>query len=293
MGKGWRIGLGHPRRMRTILLTGVRGNTGRHVAALLADRRDVAVRGGTRDPSAVRMPGVTPVRFDWLDPGTWTAAAAGVDAVYLARPEIEDAPERIAAFLDAGVRTVVLLSDNIHGDDVPAARWEAQVEAAVTERAVAWTLLRPTWFHQTLTEERYFLPPIRDRGELEIPSAGAAICYVDARDIAELAVAALDGGHDGRTYELTGTRAVTLDDLATRLTAAAGHPVRHIDGPLDDAARALAGGDPWYGEYLHYVWSRMRAGTAASVSDDIERVLGRPPRSLDAFLDEHATAWRR
>lgn len=280
--------------MRTILLTGVRGNTGRHVAALLADRRDVALRGGTRDPSGVHMPGVTPVRFDWLDPDTWPAAVAGVDAVYLARPEIEDAPERVAAFLEAGVRTVVLLSDNIHGDDVPAASWEGRVEAAVTARAAAWTLLRPTWFHQTLTEERYLLHPIRDRGELEVPSAGAAICYVDARDIADMAVAALtNGGHAGRAYTLTGSSAVTLDDLAQRLAAAAGHPVRHVDAPLDEAVRGFAGSDSWYGDYLHHVWSLMRAGTAARVSDDIERVLGRPPRSLDEFIDEHAAAWRR
>jgi uncharacterized protein YbjT (DUF2867 family) len=95
--------------MTTVLVTGARGNTGREVAALLAARDGVSVRGGGRDPDVVRLNGVTAVRFDWAEPDTWAGALEDVEAVYLARPDIEDAPDRVEAFLAAAahVDTIV------------------------------------------------------------------------------------------------------------------------------------------------------------------------------------------
>lgn len=286
--------------MTTVLVTGVRGNTGRIVAPLLR-ARGVEVRGGSRAGAAqAGLPdGVVPVRFDWDDPGTWPAATDGADALYIQRPEVERAPELVGGLVEvAGPGTrVVLLSDNVHGDDVPATSWEGRVERAVSERARRWTLLRPTWFHQVFADARYFRDEIRDRGQVEIPSGGAAISFVDARDIAEVAVAALlDDGHDGRAHTLTGPDASSLAEVAARLTAVSGHPVRHLDTPLAEAVAAFAAGDEvdaWYVGYIDHVWAIMRSGTAARVSDDVERVLGRPARSLNAFIDEQAATWRR
>ncbi len=130
--------------MTTILMTGARGNTGRLLGPLLA-RRGATVRGGSRTPATVDLPGVTPVAFDWDDPATWAPALDGVDALYVQRPEVEAAPALIAALIDAApaAARVVLLSDDIHGADVPAGSWEGRVERAVAERGRALDAAAP------------------------------------------------------------------------------------------------------------------------------------------------------
>ncbi|ADB52435.1 NAD(P)H-binding protein [Conexibacter woesei] len=285
--------------MTTVLATGVRGNTGRPLAALLRDERGVMLRGGSSVPERVELPGVEVVRFSWDDPSSWAPAAAGADSIYIQRPERRDAPELVGALLDeiGDVERVLLLSDNIHGDDVPAGSWEGRVERAVTSRGENWTLLRPTWFQQSLAEPRYLVGAIRDDGVLEIPTAGASIAWVDTRDIAEVALAALlEDGHRGRAYTLTGPRAVTVAELARLIGDAAGHEVRHVDSPLREAVDAFArveGVDPWYVEYIASVWRLVSNGSAGVVSGDSERITGHPARPLEALVAESAAVWRR
>jgi uncharacterized protein YbjT (DUF2867 family) len=147
----------------------------------------------------------------------------GVDGVYLVRPEIEDAPERLRSFLrDAGdVGNVVLLSE-IAAETLPATDWVARVERAVVDCTDDWTILRPASF-KLLTDERYLLGPIRDEGEIAFPTGDGAISFVDTWDIAAVAAEALrDRAHAGHAYTLTGPSALSFADVAARLTSAIG-----------------------------------------------------------------------
>jgi uncharacterized protein YbjT (DUF2867 family) len=264
--------------MAEILVTGATGKTGRQVALQLAGRPGVDVRPASR-------PG-----FDWHDPGTWSATVGAASAAYLVRPDLPNAPELIGEFLDAapGLRRVVLLSE-IGAERAAPASWERRVEAAVTERPVAWTILRPTWFMQVLTDPAFYRDGIRDDGVIRLPSGGAAISFVDARDIAAVAVAALtDAAHAGRAYPVTGPEALPVADVAARIAAVAGRPVRHLDPPVADA---VAGTEPWLAAVLSRVYERVRSGVAGEVTDVVEQVSGRPARTLDAFLGEHRSAW--
>ena len=223
-----------------VLVTGARGKTGREVAAQL---EGVEVRAGTSSPAAAGD-GLTPVAFDWAQPDGWPAAVEGVGAIYLMRPDVEDAPERVGALVELAPQAhVVLLSEQGAGD-LPADGWEQRTEAAVTERARSWTLLRPSWFQQVFTDERYFRDSLRDRGELALPSSGAGLAWVDARDIAAVAVAALldPVAHDGRAYTITGPAALTVSRAAELIGAAAGRTVTAFDASI---AEATAGMDGW------------------------------------------------
>lgn len=282
--------------MTTVLVTGARGKTGREVAAQLAARPDARVRGGSSDPRAVEIDGVEPVRFDWADEGTWGAALEGVDALYVARPEIADAPERVAALLARadGVDRVVLLSE-LDAENLDDGTWERRTELAVERGADNWTILRPTWFFQVLTDERYFLDAVRS-GALELPSGGAAISFIDTRDIAGVAVEALlEDGHARRAYALTGPEALTLAQVAERLAAVTGYTVEHVDPPLDDVVEGLAGEgyEQWFVDYARGVYERVQAGRHGQLTDDLARFDGGSPRTLDAFVTEHAGAWAR
>jgi uncharacterized protein YbjT (DUF2867 family) len=275
----------------TVLVTGVRGKTGREVAERLAGRDGLTVRGGSSTPDRVGAAGVVPVSFDWTRPDTWADALDGVDAIYLMRPDIEDAPERVARLVAGAPRDarIVLLSE-MGAQHRPARGWFFEVERAVTTGTRPWTIMRPTWFQQVFTDDRYFRRDIADRGVLAMPTGGAGISWVDARDIADVAVEALTAeGHTGAAYTISGPDALRLDEVARLLGGAIGRPVRAVDQPQADA---VAGLEPWFVALLDDVYGRVRAGRFADVTDDVERVTGRPARSLAAFIAEHASAWR-
>jgi uncharacterized protein YbjT (DUF2867 family) len=281
--------------MTTVLVTGVRGKTGREVASLLADRDGVSVRGGSRDPSTVTAAGVTPVPFDWAVPDTWTPALAGVDAVYLARPEIEDAPERVATFVEAAgdVETVVLLSE-MGAEAMSATSWVRRVDEAFDPRRAAGTILRPTWFSQVLVDERAYRDTIRDDRELALPTSGAGVSFIDTRDIAAVAVEALlDPRHHGQGYTLSGPEAVGLKNVADRIGEATGEPVRYIDPPVSQVIADAGELEPWFRDVLTDLYERVRLGGLGKVTDEVQRVSGAAPRRLEEFIVEHSDVWRR
>jgi uncharacterized protein YbjT (DUF2867 family) len=275
----------------TVLVTGVRGKTGRVVAERLAGRNGFTVRGGSSSPDLVRTAGVDPVAFDWARPDTWADALDGVDAIYLMRPDIEDAPERVARLVAEAPRDarIVLLSE-MGAQHLPPGGWFFEVERAVTAGDRPWTILRPTWFQQVFTDERYFRRAIADRGVLAMPTGGAPVSWVDAGDIAAVAVEALTApDHAGAAYTISGPEALRLDEVAQLIGDAIGRPVRAVDQSQADAVDGL---EPWFVAVLNDVYDRVRTGRFADVTDDVERVTGRPARSLDAFIAEHASALR-
>ncbi|GAA3878476.1 NmrA family NAD(P)-binding protein [Streptomyces sedi] len=261
-----------------VLLTGGTGKTGRRIAALLPGAR-VASRSG--DPA-----------FDWHRPATWPESVAGVDAVYLSYPEDVAAPgaaENLAAFASlaarTGVRRLVLLS----GRGMP---WAAASEQAVTESGLEWTVLRGSWFAQNFSEE-FLVDEVRGGTfTLPVPPA-AAEPFVDLDDLAEVAVAALTRpGHEGRVYELTGPRALTLAEAAEALSAATGRPVthRHVAPAVYREALVAGGLTEAHAELLTQLFVEVFDGRNTPVTDDIPAVLGRPAGDFARYARRAATA---
>jgi uncharacterized protein YbjT (DUF2867 family) len=275
--------------VRDVLVTGARGKTGREVVSRLGER-GVTVRAGSRVPGTGAGT-VRPVPFDWDEPATWPEAVAGVDAVYLMRPDIEDAPARVAELAAMTPEAhVVLLSEQGAGA-LADTSWERGAERAVTGQVRTWTLLRPSWFHQVLTDPRYYLESIRADGVLPLSTGGAKFAFVDARDIAAVAVAALldRDGSAGAAYEITGPEGLTLEQVAELVAAASGRPVAAADPPV---AEVVAGLEPWIADVFGGALQRGRDGVFGEVTDDVERVTGRPPISVATFVKEHADLWR-
>ncbi len=283
--------------MKTVLVTGLRGKTGRQIAAALVRRKGVAVRGAGRNVADLNFPGVISSRFDWEDSASWPGAVAGLEAVYLVKPKTPDPAGTVASFLrSAGsIERVVLLSE-IDASDRDEATDERKVERVIESSPIAWTILRPNWFMQNFTEPSFYLEAIRDAGELKVPTAGQPTRFVDTRDIADVAVAALlDSGHAGRSYTLTGPQAVTLVEVARLIGQAAGHQVRHIDPPLNEYLEALSdkGTAKATVEYYRRIYGCIQEGRTSIVSADVEQVTGHPPRTFSAFVEENKNVWRR
>jgi len=269
--------------MTRVLVTGVRGKTGAPLAELLAARGGVEVLGGSSDPSTVTASGVGPTAFSWDDPAGWTAATEGVDAIYVVRPDRADAPELVGALL-AQIATstrIVLLSEQ-DADYVAPDGWALRVERAVRDSGRAWTILRPSWFMQVFTDPRFYGGRVAETGELPFSSGAMTVAWIDARDIAAVAEQALlDERHAGQVYELTGPEALSLPRTAELLALAAGRPVVHRETTIEDE---LAGTEGFIRDLTALTFERVHAGSFATVTDTVQRVTGRAPGTLEAFL---------
>jgi uncharacterized protein YbjT (DUF2867 family) len=164
-------------------------------------------------------------------------------------------------------------------------------EQAVRSSRHDWTILRPSWFMQVLTDPRFYRDRIADAGELPFSSGGARVAWIDAGDIAAVAGRALlEDGHAGQVYELSGPQALSLPRTAELLSRAAGHPVAHRETTVEDA---VSGTEGFERDLTALTFERVHAGSFSVVTGTVERVTGRPARTLQAFLADAAPALRR
>lgn len=269
------------------LVLGGTGKTGRRIIPRL-QARGVPVRVGSR--TAVPS-------FDWAREAGWDACLAGVEAVYISyAPDLAmpGAGDAIRSFVERarqrGVRRLVLLSGR--GEE------EAQAcERIVQDGGLDWTVVRASWFYQNFSEGA-FVDMVRS-GHISLPAGETPEPFVDADDIADVAVAALTqpARHVGQIYEVTGPRLLTMTELAGEITRATGRPVRYDDVPHDafvaGAARSGAPEDVVW--MLDYLFSTVLDGRNAHLTDGVERALGRPPRDFAAYAREAAASglWDR
>ncbi len=275
------------------LVIGATGKTGRRITSRLAARGH-RVRAGSRVP-APAQDGVEPIHFDWYDPATYGPALDGADRVHVIPPAGRlDHPPRVAAFFDAarasGVERVVLMT--ARGVDASDAIPLRQNELALQASRLEHTILRPSWFMQNFSEGA-FAPDAG--GVVAAPAADGETPFVDAEDIADVAVAALtEDGHAGQVYELSGPEALTWAQAVEILAAQARRPLAFVDVDPEAwvAGAARAGLPADYAGMLAQLFAAVRAGVEAPLSDGVQRALGRAPGSFAAFAAREAASLR-
>lgn len=268
----------------TTLVLGATGKTGRRVAQRLTDR-GMRVRLGSRAGSPP---------FDWNDRSTWGPVVDGVSRAYISYfPDIAvaGAVETLGTFADLAVRQgvsrLVLL----------AGRGEAEAERAeeaVRDSGADLTIVRATWFAQNFSEG--FMRDAILSGVLALPAGDTPEPFVDADDIADVAVAALtDDRHIGRLYELTGPRALTFAEAVAEISRASGRDVRYQPVSLDEFATAMsAQGLPAdVVGLVRYLFSEVLDGRNSHTTDGVQRALGRTPRDFRDYARDAAAsgAW--
>jgi uncharacterized protein YbjT (DUF2867 family) len=139
------------------------------------------------------------------------------------------------------------------------------------------------------------VPSIVAKGALFLPMADAKIASIDVGDIAEVAAVALTNpGHEGKIYPLTGPEALTMNEVAAKLSVATGKAIRYVDVAPDDAKRAqLAAGMPAYlADALAELFAERRKGKESEVSPLVPELIGRAATSFDEFARRHAAIFR-
>jgi len=273
-----------------ILVMGASGRVGGALVRALGGAKDGAP--GVRP--AGRQPGMVP--FDLTDPGTFDPALKGVTAVFLMRPPQIARGAAFRPFLDAcmdrGIRRMVVLS--VKGADANRILPHHAMEQEVMRRPFDWTMLRPADFMQNL--ETVHRDDIRLHDRIAVPAGRGASAFVDVADLGVAAARVLtDPAHIGRGYALTGPEALDFAQVADVMTEVLGRPIRYQPPGIAGFVRTRMGQGVPLGMALVMtaLYTVQRLGKAAEVTDDLRRLLSRPPGDLRAYVARNAHLWDR
>jgi uncharacterized protein YbjT (DUF2867 family) len=270
---------------KPILVLGATGKTGRRVLERL-NARGVPTRAGSRSAEPP---------FDWEDRSTWAPAMEGAGSVYVSYyPDLAlpGAVEAVGSLAELAVRSGVPRLVLLAGRGEPEAE---EAEQAVRDSGAELTVVRSTWFAQNFSED-YMVEGVLS-GEVALPAGDTPEPFVDADDIADVAIAALtEEGHVGELYELTGPRLLTFAEAVAEISQAAGREIRYVPVSVEEftAAAAEQGVPSEIIDLLRYLFSEVLDGRNAHVADGVQRALGREPKDFaDYARDAAATGvWK-
>jgi uncharacterized protein YbjT (DUF2867 family) len=284
-----------------ILVTGATGLNGTALVRKLSAKGvplRALVRSAAKAAEIAALPNVEIAIADMAKPETLPAALAGVDRAMLnssADPAMVEVQSNfIAAAAKAGVRHVVKLSGIMPELDSPFrfARMHGEIEKRLEASGMAFTHLRagefmPSYFRQ--------VPMILAKGALFLPMENQRIASIDIGDLAEIAALVLTNpGREGKIYPLAGPEALTMTEVAERLSAATGKTIKYINVPPEDVRKAqlAAGVPPYIADALAELFAERRMGKESQVWPIAQTLLGRRPTSFAEFAARNAAIFR-
>ena len=282
-----------------ILVTGATGTNGVELINQLAAMGEPC-RALVRDPQEAEklLPADTQIsRGDLSDRASLDEAMRDVEKVFLLCPVHPKQTEWEANVIDAakaaGVRRLVKFSV-IHASPESSSsllRWHAATEQRIRASGIPFTFLRPNMFMQELLRQA---DAIRSQGQFYLPLGEAKVSLTDVRDNAAVAATALTGsGHEGKTYEITGPRALSFAEVAQILSRAIGKQVRYVPITMEQFKQAVAstGAPQWLGDVVGELYATFDPANSV-VRDGVKQATGREPRTFEAFAMENARAFK-
>jgi uncharacterized protein YbjT (DUF2867 family) len=283
-----------------ILVTGATGTIGSEVVRQLAAAGQ-KVRAFVRKPEKaekLKGPNVEIAKGDLDHADSLRAALQGVDHVFLLSAGLDTIsktePKVVEEAKKAGVKHIVKLS--VMGADMEPGgaitRAHRGSEKAIEASGIAWTFLRPSGFMSNMMNN---LQSIKAQGKFYGPYADGKMGVIHPGDIAAVAVKALtERGHEGKAYTLTGPEPLSNAEEAKKLSAAVGKTIEFVNVPPEAAADGMlkAGMPKSLVDGLIEFSGAVRAGYVAATTGEVEKVLGRKPKSFDDWAKENAAAFK-
>lgn len=283
---------------KKLLITGATGNMGRALTKHL-ELEAIPYRAASSSKRGDHFGvGVEQVELDLLDPKTWPSALAGCDRLFLLRPPaISDIKRTIGPFIDqavlSGVEHIVFLS--VAGAQDNKLIPHHKIEQRILSSGATYTFLRPGFFAQNLQDA--YLKDLREDHRLYVPAGDGQVAFIDLEDVATIAAQALaaPSAHLNQAYTLTGPEAIGFEQVAARLSQALERPIRYESASILGYIHHLRARrqQPWGQAIVQTILHvGLRFGRASTVDPTLERLLGRPSRTITQYIQDNATRWR-
>jgi uncharacterized protein YbjT (DUF2867 family) len=280
--------------MSKYLVIGASGTVGQHIVSELVAKGH-SVRATTHRASAAgRQGNVETVVLDLVTGAGIDAAFNGVDGAFLlAPPGYADQQKLLSPLVAAATRAklgkvVLMTAMGANAADTPFRRVEEQLAAS----GLKYNIVRPNWFMQNF--QSFWLHGINANDTIALPAGTAKTSFIDARDIAAVAVRLLTThDEDGRDFDLTGPESLTHADVARILSVETGRAIRYQDIDPDALRKGLlAGGVPAdYTEFLLVILGFLKQGYAERTTDTVEKLIGRKPIAFSRYARDARVAW--
>jgi uncharacterized protein YbjT (DUF2867 family) len=286
-----------------VLVTGAAGLSGSIVIREFA-RQKAPVRALVRSRAKARaletLPTVEIVEGDMLRPEKLGAVLDGVDRVLMISSSNPQMVETQCTFIDAskkaGVRHVFKFSgaESGVGFNPKAFRFtqmHEEIERYLERSGLAWTHLRPSQFMQVYFRE---IPTIVAENALFLPMENARLAPVDVEDIAKVAFALLyNGGHEAKSYDMTGPEALTMTEVAERISQAIGKNVRYVNIAPEEKRRALlaAGIPAELADAIDELFTERRKRPESRVYLGTHELFGIQPTTFAEFARRNAAVF--
>lgn len=282
-----------------IVITGPNGNVGTELVKMLIADGTMPFRIAANTPAKIEQlygPDVAKVKFSFADRTTWDATLAGVSTLFLLFPLPHPRTARtwmipfVEAAKAAGAKHIIYVSVPTAGDTKFVPHYA--VERAIEASGVPYTFLRAAYFSQNLIRDiTTHAVDIAANDEILIPAGRGKTSFVDSRDVAEVAVAVMRDppAHAGRAYMLSGPEALDFHQVAAIFTEALGRPISYAEPSFLRFWTTVGKRVNWDTLlFMTGVYWLTRRGSNMPMSDTLEGLLGRPPRTMRDFAVDHA-----
>ena len=289
----------------TILVTGATGTVGSEVVGQLSrDASSYNIKAGVHSienaNKVQHYDRVKAVQIDYDNIEGLESAFKDVDKLFLlthpSSKTVEHESNLVTEAEKSGIKHIVKQSIRGAdlGADVEAMRLHRQAEKLIEDSGIPYTFLRPNEFMQGFIN--FQGTTIKSNNAFYIPAEDAKVSFVDARDIAAVAVKALLEGdkHYNKTYMITGPEALSYHQAADILSNATGKKIDYVNISDEEARGGMkkAGLDDWLINTILDLYTVYRKGYASSVSPAVEEVTGRKSATFAQFAKDHVDAFK-
>ncbi len=283
-----------------ILVFGATGKTGSEIIKqLLARSASIRVLIRDADKAAYfKEKGIDVVIGDANDIAAVTLALTGITKVYLVLANSQHQLEQEKLITDcakkSGVKLLVKqssLETMIYPNNpIPKAHFES--EQYIKSSGLNWVIIRPTFFNQMLLMCAY---NIKANDTLIFPMANGCVAATDVRDVAEIAATVLtEPGHNNKTYDISGTEFLSFNTIAAIFSKVLNRQITYVSQSLSEYRKMLETrlNDEWR---INAVCEELNSLSTCSINyvarDNIQRILGRPARSVEQFVEDYKEAF--
>jgi (4-alkanoyl-5-oxo-2,5-dihydrofuran-3-yl)methyl phosphate reductase len=280
----------------TYLITGATGDVGSKVVEHLLQRGE-RPRVFVRDAEKARSRFGNRVEIlvgDLADHTALKAALEGVDKLFLVNsgPQIPERDEAAAkAAKAAGVTHLVKLSSMDVEQGLAIGAWHERGEAAIRASGIPFTFVQPTGFMSNLLA---WARSIKAEGIVRSSTGNGRRAFIHSDDIAAVATEVLTAQeYEGKSLPITGPAALTFAEVTDQIGSALGKQLTFQPISDEEARQRYSAVSASSAETEAHVslWRAIREGRLATVTDNVERILGRKPIALNQWIIENAAAF--
>ena len=287
-----------------ILVTGAAGLSGSIVMREFA-RKGIPVRGLVRSRARAEalqgLPGVETVEGNMLRPETLQGAFDGVDQALMISSSGAQMVDTQCTFIDAakkaGLKRIVKFSGAESGVGFEAknfrfTRMHEEIERYLERSGIAWTHLRPSQFMQMYFRDA---PSIIKSAAIFQAWGDTKLSPVDLEDVAKVALGLLTtNGHEGRSYDMTGPEALTMPQVAEKISEAIDRPIRYVNISAFEKRQAMlnAGVPEYFADAMDELASERRRLTESRVDLSAHEIFGVKPTTFAEFALKYAAVFR-